>query len=246
MDYIIMDRHTVPPEQERWFVEKVAHLPHGRFCYAPPGYAPEVGPLPALRRGQVTFGSFNKLAKVNLEVLSLWAAILEQVPGSRLVLKWKTLNAPQDRERFLGLARQAGLDPRRLELRGESPHRQMLREYNDIDIGLDPFPFCGALTTLEALWMGLPVVTLPGRRPVSRQTYAFLAELGLLELVARDTGHYLEIARGLASDLDRLARLRTQIRPRLAASPILDGPAFARHLERAYDWMWRRWCRSRA
>jgi len=174
MDYVLMDATTVPPGAERWFSETLIRLPGGRFCYQPPDFAPPVAPPPVAQRGTITFGSFNNARKITAEVARVWARILTAVPDGRLILKWGTLGDPgmarRFRDRFEGL----GIAPERLELRGWARHDQMLGEYGDIDIALDPFPFCGGLTTLEALWMGVPVVTWPQSRPVSRQSLGFL------------------------------------------------------------------------
>ncbi|MBV9408005.1 MAG: tetratricopeptide repeat protein, partial [Candidatus Eremiobacteraeota bacterium] len=244
IDYVLMDAATVPPGAEQWFSERVVRLPDGRFCYAPPDFAPPVAPLPAASRGQVAFGSFNNLSKVTPEVIALWSGVLGAVPGSRLVLKWKSLADAAECARLRQAFAAHGIDPGRLDLRGRSPHAEMLAEYGDVDIALDPFPFCGGLTSCEALWMGVPIFTLPGSRAVSRQTLGFLAQIGLAELSAETPERYVEIAAGLAGDLDRLATLRGGLRDRMASSPLCDGARFARGLEAAYRAMWRDWCQG--
>ena len=240
IDYLIMDAVAVPPGEERWCSEAVVRLPHGRFCYAPPDYAPAVADRPDV--GPVVFGSFNNLTKVGPEVVRLWAEVLKAAPGSRLMLKSKSLAGAETRDRWTGAFAEAGIGPERLELRGLSPHLGMLAEYGDIDIALDPFPFCGGTTSCEALWMGVPVVTLPGERPASRQTLGFLQTLGLDELVADSEADYVRIASGLAADPARRAELRRELRPRMAASPLCDGARFAAALEAAFRRMWRGWC----
>lgn len=242
MDYILMDPWTVPMGEERWFSEEVVRLPHGRFCYAAPEYAPAVAPLPCLSRGAVTFASFNNLTKVTTPVIQLWSRLLLRVAGARLLLKWKSLADAAERERLWQIFEQHGVERARVELRGPSPHPQMLAEYGDVDIGLDPFPFSGGVTSCEALWMGVPIVTWPGRRPVSRQTLGFLSAVGLPELAAADQERYLDIAADLASQPQRLARLRATLRARMAASPLCDGPMFTRAFEDALRGLWRGWC----
>jgi len=243
MDHSIWDPIQVRAGEERWFVEDIVRLPDARWCYAPPEYAPAVSEPPARRRGYVTFGSFNNLTKVNPEVLDLWVRVLEAVPGARLLLNWWTLADPNERARLCEACRQRGLDLRRLELRrGASTHGGVLGEYADVDIALDPFPFSGCLTTCEALWMGVPVVTLPRSRPVSRQSHAFLRTIGRTEWAAKDADDYVRIAASLAADPQRLAAMRREQRPRMAASPLCDGPRFARNLEAAYRRIWREWC----
>lgn len=242
IDYVLMDAATVPEGGERWFTEEVVRLPEGRFCYAPPDYAPPVAPLPARARGHVTFGSFNNMAKVTPAVIELWAAVLQAVPGARLILKWKSLADAAECDRLRQAFAAHAIAPERLELRGPTPHREMLTEYGDVDIALDPFPFCGGLTSCEALWMGVPIVTLPGSRPVSRQTLGFLNQLDASELAAPSAARYVAIAAELAGDLDRLATLRADLRARMAGSSLCDGARFTRGLEAAYRTMWRRWC----
>ena len=242
MDYVLMDEATVPRGEERWFTEAVVRLPYGRFCYAPPDYAPPVADPPALSRGYVTFGSFNNVAKIAPEVASLWAAALSAAPGSRLVLKWKSLDDDTARRRLADVFAQTGIEAGRLELRGFSPHAAMLAEYAQIDVALDPLPFGGGTTSCEALWMGVPVVTWPGERPASRQTLGFLAQLGLAgDCVAVSAEDYVARAAALAADPARLLALRRSLRPAMAASPLCDAARFTPTLEAAFEGMWRRW-----
>jgi protein O-GlcNAc transferase len=246
IDYTLMDEVVVPPGDERWFVERVVRLPDTRFCYAPPEYGPAPEPPPALKRGFITFGSFNNLLKVTPSVIELWARVLDAVPHARLLLKWATLSEPETEARYRCLIGDLGVDPARVELRGASPHRAMLAEYADVDIALDPLPYSGGVTSLEALWQGVPVVTLPESRPVSRQSQAFLTALGRTEWIARDADDYVRIAADLASNLDRLADLRRDQRSRMAASPLCDAPRYARNFEAALRWIWRRWCKGQS
>jgi predicted O-linked N-acetylglucosamine transferase (SPINDLY family) len=242
IDYVLMDESSVPASAEQWFTETVVRLPGGRFCYTPPDYAPAVVAPPALTRGHITFGSINNLTKVTAEVIALWSAVVRAVPGSRLILKWKSLADDAERRRLSEAFAAHGIEPARLELRAGSPHRESLAQYGDFDIALDPFPFCGGMTSCEALWMGVPIVTLPRSRPVSRQTLAFLTELGLGELAASDEADYVAIAAAMAGDRDRLAALRAGLRDRMLETPLCDGMSFTRELEATYRAMWLRWC----
>jgi predicted O-linked N-acetylglucosamine transferase (SPINDLY family) len=230
IDAILSDETTIATGEERFYSERIIRLPQGRFCYAPPDYAPE----PALRYGPPTFGSFNNLSKVGSAVRLLWAEILRQVPGSRLVLKWSTLADSALRAALSAEFAASGIDPARLDLRGPSTHRDMLAEYGDVDVALDPFPFGGGLTSCEALWMGVPVVTMPGVNPASRQTLGFLRAIGRTEWVAGSAEDYVRIARDLATDRRQLHDLRRGLRPALAASPLCDGAGFTRALEEVY------------
>ena len=239
IDYLIMDAATAPDGAEAWCSEALVRLPYGRFCYAAPEDAPAVAERP---QGPVVFGSFNHLAKVGPDVVRLWARVLAAVPQSRLVLKWRALNEATVRERLKKAFAAEGIGADRLELRASSDHAEMLGQYGDIDIALDPFPYSGGMTSAEALWMGVPVVTWPQDRIASRQTLAFLAELGLTDLAASSADDYVRIAAELAADPDRRADLRRTLRPRMAASPLTDGAQFTPGLESAYRQMWRRWC----
>jgi protein O-GlcNAc transferase len=244
IDYILMDESSVPPGEERWFSESVVRLPHGRFCYAPPEYAPDPASPPALRRGYVTFGSFNNLTKVGPDVVGLWADVLRATPTSRLLVKWKSLDGETARRRLLDALISAGVAAERVELRGGSVHQAMLAQYADVDIALDTFPFGGGLTSCEALWMGVPVVTLPGDRPASRQTIGLLAHVGLEDCVAGSPIDYVRRATALAADTARLRDRRHAQRSRMAASPLCDGALFTPTLEAAFRQMWARWCAS--
>jgi protein O-GlcNAc transferase len=231
MDAVLLDDWHAPPGTEAQFVERIIHLPGGRFCYQPVPFAPDVAPPPCLSRQGVTFGSFNNTAKLNPAVFDLWARILAAVPGSRLVLKWRNFNDPALCETVRAGFSARGIEPDRIELRGPSFHADMLGEYADIDIALDPFPFTGGLTSCEALWMGLPVVTWPQSQVVSRQGVAVLSAIGLGELAARDADDTLRIAVALAADRPRLAQLRNGMQARMRASPLMDVSSFTRSLE---------------
>jgi protein O-GlcNAc transferase len=241
MDYLVMDAWAAPPGEEERYTEALVRLPYGRFCYAPPDDAPPIADPPALRRGYITYGSFNNIVKIGADVVALWASVLHATPQSRLVLKWKALDDADARDHLKRVFAAAGIEEGRLELRGFSPHAEMLAQYGDIDIALDPFPFGGGLTSCEALWMGVPVVTLPGDRPASRQTIGFLETLGLTECVATSREDYVRRAVALAGAPARLNALRREMRPRMAGSPLCDGPRFTRGLEAAFRQMWRRW-----
>jgi len=246
IDYILMDESSMPQGEERWFSETVVRLPHGRFCYAPPDYAPDPVPPPALHRGYVTFGSFNNLTKVGRDVVRLWADVLRATPTARLLVKWLSLDGEMARRRLLDALIGAGVAEERIELRGASSHQAMLAQYADVDVALDTFPFGGGLTSCEALWMGVPVVTLPGDRPACRQTNGLLAHVGLEECVAGSPSDYVRRATALAADTARLSDRRQSQRSRMAASPLCDGALFTPTLEAAFRQMWAHWCTSAA
>ncbi len=232
MDAVLLDAWHAPEGTEAQFVEPILRLPSGRFCYQPVPWAPAAVAAPAFERnGFITFGCFNNTAKLNAGVFDAWAQVLHAVPDARLILKWRTFNDEAFRESITQafVARDIAAD--RIELRGPSFHANLLKEYADIDIALDPFPFTGGLTSCEALWMGVPVVTWPQSRVVSRQTHAFLHQIGLPELSAKDTDDYVRIAVELANDRARLTQLRATLRDRMRASTLMDVVGFTRQLE---------------
>lgn len=234
IDYLISDETTIPPEEEQWFSEKVIRLPGSRFCYAPPEYAPPVIEPPVLKNGAITFGSFNNIAKLTPEVIELWSRVLMAVPDSRLIIKWSTLSRKKVRDRLFRQFARHGVNSERLSLRGKSPHADMLKEYGDIDIALDPFPFSGGMTSCEALWMGVPVVTLLGDKPAGRQTAGFLRTIGLPEWVTMSPEQFISQAQLAASDYGQLKLLRFGLRGRMTASTLCDGVSFTRNLEALY------------
>jgi protein O-GlcNAc transferase len=188
------------------------------------------------------FGCFNAPAKLSDATLSLWARLLARLPDSRLVLKNKNLFASRVlSERVRGFFAAEGVAVDRLELRSAvEPLDRHLANYAAIDVSLDPFPFNGSTATFEALWMGVPVVTLRGRHMAGRWSASMLAAIGLEDLVAEDEDSYLAIAAGLAADRSRLQALRASLRARLQGSPLMDGRRRARQLERFYRAMWTR------
>ncbi len=246
MDYWLTDP-IVHPEGaiEERFTETLMRLPM-MVLHRPIDVAPPVSPLPAPVRGHVTFGSFNNLAKIGDDVTGLWARLLARVPQARLMLKYQNVYAVEDvRARLQRGFAERGVDPRRIVFLGADPDRAShLAMVGEMDIALDPFPFNGCTTTFEALWMGVPVVTLAGRRFLGRMGASFLTHLGLPELVAPTSEDYVRIAADLAADLDQVAGLRSSLRERILRSPLCDGPAYARSIEAAFRQAWRRWCES--
>jgi len=238
MDFVILDPFHAPAGTEQQFTERIIHLPSNRFCYQPVPVAPEVAAPPFQRNGFITFGSFNNTAKLNVAVLETWASVLRAVPNSRLILKWRTLADASYRERLGQFFESRGIEKARLELRLVSTHDRLLLEYADLDIALDPFPFSGGYTSCEALWMGVPVVTLPQERVVSRQTWSFLNNIGLPGLAAADVAGYTQLAANLARSPHTLLELRRTLRDKMRSSPLCDVVAFTRLLEEAFFKAW--------
>ncbi len=244
IDYLVADRFYVPQEAERYYCERILRLPDAYVTYEPPTYAPLVKPLPALTSGQITFGSFNNPLKITPEVVRVWAGILRRVPRSRLVLKYRGMSDALAAGRFTEMFAVEGIEPGRLELLGFSPHAELLEHYNRIDIALDPFPFSGGLTTCEALWMGVPVVTCPGETFASRHSLSYLSVIGLNETICQSLSEYENCAVALAGDLPRLADLRLGLRRQVGSSPLCDSRRFARNLLAALRDAWRQYCAS--
>ncbi|WP_246024448.1 tetratricopeptide repeat protein [Azospirillum ramasamyi] len=229
MDALVADRHHVPEGMEGFYAERVLRMPDAFIAYDPPG-GEDILPLtppPSLSGGPVTFGSFNILTKLNDGVLAAWAAILNRMPGSRLLMKTKALSCPATAALWRGRLAAAGIDPDRVTMAGASSSLDHMRRCASVDVALDPFPFAGSTTTLETLWMGVPVVTLPGETFSSRHSLAFLSVAGVEGCVAADPADYVERAIALASDPQRLAEMRRALRPRMAGGPLCDGGRLA-------------------
>jgi len=239
IDYRLTDAWVDPPGAEAHYTEVPYRLPEGWLCFQPPDDAPPVSELPCIDAGHVTFGSFNSLAKITPQVIDRWSAVLTGVPGSRMVMKDLALRdaatCDQVRERFAT----RGVAPQRLDLIGWTQTRAShLALYQGIDLCLDTFPYAGGTTTCEALWMGLPVVTVAGDCYVSRFGVSILSQVGLGELIAPDLEEFVTTAIALAHDPQRLAEMRRQCRPRMADSSLCQPEAFVRQLEEAYRRMY--------
>ena len=231
IDAVLLDEWHAPAGTQAQFAEPIVQLPGGRMCYQPVPWAPAVAAAPCLQTGYITFGSFNNTGKLNAGVFDVWSQVLAAVPLSRLVLKWRSLVDETLCDSIRAAFADRGIDPSRIELRPASFHADVLLQYADIDIALDPFPFTGGMTSCESLWMGVPVITWPQDRVVSRQTFAFLSAIGLTELAAKDAVDYVHIAKTLAADRTKLIHLRSTLRNTLQASSLMDVAGFTRQLE---------------
>lgn len=244
MDYRLTDAVADPPGEPVRHTETLVRLPGGFCCYQPPPEAPEVSPLPALRKGHFTFGSVHGLSKLNAGVFDLWCRILAAVPSAKLLVHRSVLTGPTKEELLREFTRR-GVGEGRVELgHAADPTVGYLRLYEDIDLCLDAFPYTGTTTVCEALWMGVPTVTLVGDRFAGRVTASLLSSGRLGEFVASADERYIERARCWAANPDGLARLRGRLRQQLLDSALCDGKGFTRRLEDAYREMWRRWCRD--
>ncbi len=242
IDYLVADPWTLPPAEEAHFSECVWRLPETRLCFSAPDADIAVGALPAMANGYLTFGCCNNLSKLGDAVLALWARILHALPGSRLLLKNKQFSEQARQDEMLRRFAALGIGPERLILEGPASRQDYLRTYRQIDIALDPFPYTGGTTTAEALWMGVPVLTLAGERFIARQGVGLLANAGLQDWIAADADDYLAKAVAFAADLPALARLREGLRDQVLAAPLFDAPRFAAHFEAMLRGMWNTWC----
>jgi len=228
MDCILADAYHIRPGEEVFYAEKVLRMPHGYACYGPPDYSPSVSELPALKNGHVTFGCFNNPAKFSPAIMQAWVEILNRVPQSRLLLKFFGLEYADVQSELVGRFAKAGIDPARVMIEGGEEHRTLLESYGRVDLALDTQPYSGGLTTCEALWMGVPVITYPGRTFAGRHSVSHVTNAGFGQFVATDMGAYVDLATGWAGRLDELAALRKAMRQRMAVSPLCNAPKFAR------------------
>ncbi len=242
IDYRITDSYVVPTEAEQFNTETLVKLPASYYCYHPNSETPAVNKLPAEKKKYVVFGSFNNYAKLNSETLALWVKVLQAVPNSKLLVKSTSLQnsrVQQDlRQRFLDLS----IKSKRLILESPTPSPKHFQSYHRVDIGLDTYPFNGGTTTCEALWMGIPVITLVGERQVSRMGLSILSTVGLTELIAHTPEEFVEICVKLAADIEHLQQLRMGMREQMQTSPLMDAPTFTHNLEAVYRTMWEKWC----
>jgi len=242
MDYLLAGRHDVPESAEPYYAEKILRLPQAYACFEPPADAPPCGPLPAHKAGLVTFASCNNPAKINADVVAVWARVLNRLPQARIILKYKGLDDPGTRRRLEELFAAHGVTPQRVQLLPPQEFSRRFDVYQQVDVALDTFPYSGSTTSCEALWMGVPVITWPSLTFAGRQTMGHLRAVGFTETIAHDRDEYVEIAVALASDLPRLAAIRARLRDQMAAAPLCDAPRLAADLLALLRDTWRRWC----
>jgi protein O-GlcNAc transferase len=242
IDHLIADPWTLPANLDASFTEHIWRLPETRLCFTPPEADVPVSVRPDSSAGHVTFACFNNLIKMNDEVVSLWAQVLQAVPGSKLLLKAQQLGSEAVRKQVKARFAQQGVAASRLMLEGASERASYLAAYHRVDIGLDPFPFTGGTTTVESLWMGVPVLTLAGHSMIARQGVGLMVNAGLPDWVATDKADYIAKAVAHAADKPALAALRAGLRQQVMASPVFDAPRFAGHFAAALSGMWQAWC----
>jgi predicted O-linked N-acetylglucosamine transferase (SPINDLY family) len=240
IDYRFTDPYLDPPDQlQECYTEKSVRLPRSYWCYQPSIVGPEISPLPAAGAGFITFGCLNNFAKVTPAVVKTWSEILLAVPDSRLALH---AIAGSHRDRIRNAFAEFGVAAARINFVGWLPAAEYMGQYRQIDVALDPFPYAGGTTTCNALWMGVPVVTLAGRTAIGRGGVSILTNVGLTDLIARSLDDYVHLAVALANDKARLGQIRSTIREQMKLSPLMDANQFAADVENAYRQMWRAWC----
>lgn len=243
MDYRLTDPFIDPPGEEQFYAEKTVRLPSSFWSYEPVDRSLEANSLPAKTSGRITFGSLNNFAKVTSEALDLWAKILALVPHSKLVI----LSPPgKHRGDVLGRFERAEVESARIEFVDRQPIAEYLGQFHRIDIALDPFPCGGGTTTCDAMWMGVPTITLRGRTAVGRHGVSILSNVGLQDWIAGSSQEYLDIAAKMSQDLNVLSLLRAGLRKRMEVSVLMDSARFATDLELAYREMWIQYLAQRA
>jgi predicted O-linked N-acetylglucosamine transferase (SPINDLY family) len=243
MDYRLTDARADPPGlTDHLYSEKLVRLPHTFLCYTPPGKSPEIETTANRNSGQIIFGSFNNRTKITPEVVKAWAKILTQVPDGRIILKSWAFADPETRKILIDLFVENGVERGRIELVSRIPSMfDHLQLYNRIDIGLDTFPYNGTTTTCEALWMGVPVITLAGKTHRSRVGASLLSNVGLEEFIAESVEDYVEKGVSLANNVKKRKSIHRDLRSWMARSLLMDSARFIRSLEKTYHWMFNEW-----
>jgi protein O-GlcNAc transferase len=241
MDYWITDMVLHPEDTIELAVETIIRLPRCWICYQPPADAPEAEPRSCTYNG-VTFGSFNNLSKMTLDVIACWSQLMKEVPDSSLLIKARRLDDPFVQERILKQFAHHGINHDRITLLSHTP--SYMADYGKVDIALDTFPRTGGVTTADALWMEVPVITLVGQRYIERQGASMLKAIGLEELIASTMEEYITRAVALAKDHERRIKLQMSLRGLMTKSPLCDGRDLAQVLEDSYRKMWYTWCKS--
>ena len=239
IDYFIGSNYITPKDEEKHYVEKVLRLPEISQCFTPPDFDLKIENLPAIKNNFITFGCVNKLAKVNDDVIALWSKILLSVPNSKLLLKNKLLNSKEIIDTTIQRFKKQNVKKEQLILEGESKTRkELLNIYNKIDIALDPFPFQGNTTSIEALWMGVPIITLKGNRYISHFGESINSNLNMSNWIAENYADYILKAKKFSSDINELSKIRTRLRQSCLQSPVFDSKRFSQHFDQM---LWKIW-----
>ena len=245
IDYRFTDKFADTTQSLKFYTEELVFLPHGFICYKPPDFAPSISPLPADKNGYITFGSFNAASKINPFIIEIWSKILKQIPESRLVIKIGVTVDKQISDYYFKQFRQFGIDPDRVAICGWKHIKEHLQLYGQVDIALDTYPCNGFTTTCEALWMGLPVISLTGQCHASRVGSSILNSIDLSFFASTESDEYIAKASLLASKRETLAKIRASMRQRISLSNLYDAKAFAGQVETEYRKMWHRWIETK-
>jgi predicted O-linked N-acetylglucosamine transferase (SPINDLY family) len=247
VQFRITDAWVDPPGHDLQACEQPFHLNRTYVCYQPSDRTPEVTPPPMLSNGYCTFGSFNTLAKLSGDCLSMWCDVLSAVPYSRLIIKAKALRDLEVQAQVKTTFSARGVSPDRLKLMGwTEDNSSHLDIYREVDIALDSYPFNGVTTTCEATWMGVPVVSLVGQTPAGRQGLTLLTAIGTPDQAVQNVEAFVSKCVALSGDAELLAENRRKLRNRMATSPLMDHAGFASSMEQALRVAWHRWCESSA
>ena len=231
IDFLLADRFHVLPSEECHSAETALRMPHGYACFAPPPDSPDVSLLPALASGSVTFGCFNYPGKYSPRILDGWAEILRRVANSKLLLRFRGLDDSDVQRRIQAEFAKRGIESDRIILLGRAPHHDLLTTYNRVDLALDTQPYSGGVTTCEALWMGVPVITWPGKTFAGRHATSHMTNAGYPQFVTADAEGYVELAVEWANRIEELAEIRAEMREQVRQSPLCDAERFAK------DWL---------
>lgn len=238
MDYILGDPYVTPLSEQRHYVERIMQLPESYLCFSDPGFDIECNTLPALETGSITFGCFNNPAKINDQVIKVWSQILSSLPNALLFLKSAAFAENTTKSDMVRRFCNHGVDESRLIVEGPALRQDLLATYRRVDIALDPFPYPGGTTSVEALWMGVPVLSKKGDRFVSHVGESILNNAGLASWIAENDADYVEKAVRFAGDMEMLSQLRKSLRNTVLSSPLFDARRFARNLVEAMENMW--------
>lgn len=242
IDYRITDAHAESEQSRRCSTESLVDLPQGFLCYRPPENAPEVTDAPIVKNGYATFGSFNHQARINKNMIALWSKILQNMPDARFLLELCVGDDEAVKAAYLECFEFYGIPAERIDIHTLSTHEDHLACLGSVDVALDSYPYNSTTSTCEALWMGVPVVTLKGDLHCSRVGYSLLSQLSMEFLAVDTTDEYVTMATALACKPEAISQMRDSMRLRMSASVLCQGDVLARHMENAFEHMWSEWC----